>query len=87
MVIISLYLFTKTVNAQDANDRIKIVASVEVERGDTLWSIAEKFKTDEYSDINEYIMEIKASNGLTTDDIHTGHYLIVPYYVDANSPY
>ena len=28
-------------------------------------------------------MEIKASNGLTTNDIHTGHYLIVPYYVDA----
>ena len=39
--------------------------------------------TDDYDDINEYILEVKNTNGLSTDTIHAGHYLIVPYYVDA----
>ena len=32
-------------------------------------------------DIDELIEEIKISNGMTTDTIHAGHYLIVPHYV------
>jgi hypothetical protein len=39
--------------------------------------------TDEYDDMNEYIKEIKDSNGMDSDDIHVGNFIIVPYYVDA----
>ncbi len=85
LIIVSLLIFSKTVTAEGDRDRIKIVASIEIKKGDTLWTIAEDYMTDDYDNINEYILEIKRSNSLSTDTIHTGHYLIVPYYVDAGN--
>lgn len=85
VLIVSLFIFSKTVTAERDTDRVKIVASIEIKKGDTLWTIAEDYMTDDYDDINEYILEIKNSNGLSTDTIHAGHYLIVPYYVDAGN--
>lgn len=60
--------------------RVKQVISMEIQKGDTLWSIAREYITDEYDSMNEYIREIKASNGLVSDTIHAGAYLIIPYY-------
>jgi LysM repeat protein len=64
--------------------RIKQVISLEIQKGDTLWSIAKEHITDDYNSIDDYIQEIKASNGLTSDTIHEGAYLIVPYYTSIN---
>lgn len=83
LILFSLYFFSKTVTAQRDGERAKIVTSIEVKKGDTLWSIASRYITDEYDDINDYIDELKDSNGLTSDTIHAGSYIIVPYYVDA----
>ncbi len=85
VVIFSVFFITKTVTAQRAMDRTKLVTTVEVKKGDTLWSIASTYFTEEYNDLNEYIDEIKDSNGLVTDDIHAGNYIIVPYYADASN--
>lgn len=84
VVLFSVLFITKTVTAQRDGNRAKLVTSIEVENGDTLWSIASDFISDEYNDMNEYISEIKVSNGMTSDDIHVGNYIIVPYYVDAS---
>lgn len=54
--------------------------SVEIKAGDTLWTIAEEHMSAEYNDINDYIKEIKKVNGIYSDTIHAGNYLIVPYY-------
>jgi hypothetical protein len=86
VVIFSVFFITKTVTAQRAADRTKLVTTVEVKKGDTLWDIASLYFTDEYDDLNEYIKEIKDSNGLVSDDIHAGNYIIIPYYVDASEP-
>jgi hypothetical protein len=85
LVILSVFFITKTVTAQRSIDRTKLVTSIEVKKGDTLWSIASEYVTDEYNDLNEYIDEIKNSNGMVSDEIHTGNYIIVPYYVDASN--
>lgn len=85
LILLSVSFITKTVTAQNSNMRTKLVASVEIQKGDTLWSIAADYITDEYNDMNEYIKEIKASNGLVSDEIHAGNYIIVPYYSDASS--
>jgi cell division protein YceG involved in septum cleavage len=84
VVIFSVFFITKTVTAQRAADRTKQVTTVEVKKGDTLWDIASLYFTDEYDDLNEYIEEIKDSNGLVSDEIHAGNYIIIPYYADAS---
>jgi LysM repeat protein len=68
------------VTAEKSIQRDKTVISVRIEKGDSLWSIASNYITDEYENINDYITEIKKSNGLVTDTIHEGRYIIVPYY-------
>ena len=57
---------------------------MEIQRGDTLWSIASTYISDEYKDLNEYIDEIMISNGMSSDIIQAGKYIIVPYYADAS---
>jgi LysM repeat protein len=84
-VIFSVGFISKTVKAQKSIERIKLVTSVEVEKGDTLWSIASEYISDEYADMNEYIEEIRDSNNLASDEIHTGNFIIVPYYADASN--
>lgn len=87
--IILFFIFIKLdvtdVSADESLKREKVVTSIKIEKGDTLWSIAENFITDEYSDMNEYIEEIKKSNGLVSDTIHDGNYIIVPYYSTGNT--
>lgn len=79
-IILSLSIITTKVTAERALEREKTVTSVKIEKGDSLWSIASHYFTDEYKDMNVYIEEIKFSNGLTSDTIHEGRYIIVPYY-------
>jgi len=83
VILFSVCFITKTVTAQRDTDRIKLVRSIEVKKGDSLWSIASDYITDDYDDMNEYIEEIKYSNGMASDDIHVGNFIIVPYYAEA----
>ena len=84
IVLLVTFIFTtKTVTAKREIDRVKQVTSIQIQKGDTLWSIATRYISDEYKDVNEYIAEIMHSNGLASEDIHTGNYIIVPYYADA----
>ncbi len=53
--------------------------SVQVMQGDTLWSIAEDYRTGNYT-TKALVEEIKWTNGLGGDKIMAGSYLIVPYY-------
>lgn len=84
LLLISIGFITKTVTAQRSGKRVKLITSVEIQAGDTLWSIASAYMSDEYDSINDYIDEIRDSNGMASDEIHTGNYIIVPYYADAS---
>ena len=65
---------------KEAPTSYKYYKSIEIQEGDTLWGIAEKYMIDEYASVSDYIEELKAINGLTSDDIQEGHYLTVVYY-------
>lgn len=58
----------------------KYYTSIRVDGGDTLWEIAEEYRTEEYEDINSYIDEVKKINHLSTSKITDGMYLCIPYY-------
>ncbi len=81
----SVFFMTKTVTAQREGERVKKVTSIQIKQGDTLWDIAARYMSEEYDDLNEYIEEIKNSNGMVSDEIHSGNFIIVPYYTDAAS--
>lgn len=54
--------------------------SIEIQKGDSLWSIAQTYCSSQWNSIEDYIKEVKEFNGLHTDEITAGHYIAVPYY-------
>ncbi len=62
----------------------KQYVSVRVEKGDTIYDIASEHMNGGYADINDYVDEIVSVNGLSSETIHTGEYITVPYYVSAS---
>ena len=61
-------------------DRCKYYTSIEVSVGDSLWSIAEEYMDAGNQSVYDYIDEIKEINGLKSDQIRAGEYLMVSYY-------
>lgn len=76
--MISFSFFTADVHSSP--DIKKIYKSIEVEYGDTLWSIALEYYNKEITSIEDYIDEIKDINSLTSSKINSGNYLIVMEY-------
>lgn len=58
----------------------KYYTSVEIEEGDNLWSIADRYRANSGKSAEEYVKELKRINQLGEDIIYPGHYLAVPYY-------
>lgn len=58
----------------------KLYKSIQVESGDTLWDIAERYNLCSDLTREQYINEIKTLNNLTNDEIHSGEYIVVSYY-------
>ena len=59
---------------------IKDFICIEISEGDTLWSIADTYISEEYSSVDEYVKEVKELNNLSSDKIFCGATLVVPYF-------
>ncbi|MDO4978114.1 MAG: LysM peptidoglycan-binding domain-containing protein, partial [Eubacteriales bacterium] len=85
MILIGSYMaietvcFSPEVNAEECLSELKYKV-VEIQYGDTLWSIAKENMNPGFYDINEYIAEIKECNQLCSDQITRGCSLLIPYY-------
>lgn len=63
------------------SDQFKYYTSINIEKGDTLWSIASDYVNVNGSNtINNYVNDLKEINNLQTDCIYQGQNLIVYYY-------
>lgn len=82
-VLLFMFLFYMKNTAVSAKDSLSDVKYkvVEIHSGDSLWSVANDNMNPGFSDIYEYIHEIKKCNNLNTDQITSGCYLMIPYYV------
>lgn len=83
IVIAFVLLFATTVKtgaAEQETGRTKYYKSIQVDAGETLWSIAQDNITSEYSDMEAYIREVKAINDLRDNRIYTDQNICVPYY-------
>lgn len=54
--------------------------TVEVEEGDSLWKIAERYNKNSGMDTRVYVRELKAMNRLSCDRIDAGDCLLVMYF-------
>lgn len=82
MLVVACFLLTGTIRAQAASTEAsyKYYTSICIRKGDTLWSIANTYMSDEYHDIHEYIQEVRELNHIEDSEIHYGQYITVPYY-------
>ena len=51
--------------------------AVEINDGDTLWEVAEKYAPDA-KEIRRFVYEIRNVNSLDTPDLSVGQYILVP---------
>lgn len=78
---ISFLSFSTEANDMEHQPSYKYYKSIEISKGDTLWSIAnDNFDPDHYKNIYDYVAEVKKMNALASDTIIAGSYIIVPYY-------
>ena len=70
-------------NARSASDiqEYKYYTSYELEKGDTLWSIASDNYNKQYDSISSYMEEICIVNSISEDaTLYAGMNLVIPYY-------
>lgn len=83
ILAISLLFISISTEANDMEHQpsYKYYKSIQISKGDTLWSIAnDNYDSAHYKDINEYVTEVKQLNSLASDNIVAGSHIIVPYY-------
>ena len=74
-------LFIRVLAKEEYKPKIyKYYTSIEIQEGDTLWSIACQYADEEFISITEYIEELRYMNQLSSDRIFEGHYLTISYY-------
>ena len=72
-------IFSSAKNPESDLPKNKYYKSIEIESGDSLWSIAQEY-CEPHADVREYVNELKELNSLTSSDIHAGQHLVVTYY-------
>lgn len=67
----------------EAQNIEKYYTSIEIQSGDSLWSIAEMYAENSGLTTAQYIKELKSMNSLKEDTIHSGQFLTVMYFVST----
>ena len=63
-----------------AKKAVPYYTSVQLESGDSLWSLAAKYNHNSGLSTDEYIQKLRNINQLKSDLIHAGQYVTVVYY-------
>ena len=77
----SYYSLTSAASTDTDDIGYKYFTSIQVENGDTLWSIADEYAdAKHYASNKEYIEEVKRMNKMNSDKLVSGQYIVIPYY-------
>lgn len=74
-------VFSREVKAVEQTAGMKYYTSIQIDHGDSLWSIADEYCDNHYSSRGAYVKEVASINGIGMyDKLLCGEYLVVPYY-------
>lgn len=81
-LIVLLLLPERAAYAENTSAKTYSITSVQIEEGDSLWSLASEYYTEEFDSVNAYISEIKRMNGLSSDVLYAGNYILIPQFTE-----
>jgi len=80
-LVVLFVLPERAASAGNNTGKTYTITSVQIEEGDSLWSLASEYYTEEFSSVSAYISEIKRMNGLSSDTLYAGSYLVIPRFI------
>ena len=88
-ILIVFYIFGVDTSAHSIEEQpeYKYFTNYELSSGDTLWSIAEEYRDEHYTTIEDYINEVCLINSISKESrLISGTNLIIPYYSHTFMP-
>lgn len=86
-VMVLSCLFGKTLVVASGEEKGPVYnryyTNIEVQKGDSLWSIAEAYNKNSGMEIREYISEIRRMNHMVSDEIKAGDALMIVYFSET----
>ena len=78
-LLFSIILFTNKAAAENSRQVYTYYTSYQIQSGDTLWTIADKFMGPDYTNKKDFIDNIKTLNHLGDGHITEGKFLVIEY--------
>lgn len=80
ITVLIVLLFTSNNSVAQADEMvIETYRSEVIQPGDSLWSFAEEYRLPDMS-VEEYMIEIRRINRMSSNELVSGEYLILPIY-------
>ncbi len=82
-VCIILFSNHSVTNASESGNNVQLTKyykTITIEQGDTLWSIAQEYKSGDYKTTQDYVNELISMNGLHSEQITSGQKLVIAYF-------
>ncbi len=80
LLTVSYHAILSEATAKDKDISYKYYTSIEIQYGDSLWSLAKEYAGEEYASAEDYVHEVMQINHLREENLIAGQYLIIPYY-------
>ena len=81
LLILGSSTYVAFAKSDNQHEPVKQYISIQIQSGETLWSIASEYVKDTNVSKEEYIAEVTSVNNLKDSQIHSGQYIIIPEYV------
>ena len=81
LFLVVLFVLPERAAAAGDSSSTYCITSVQIEEGDSLWALASEYFSEEFVSITDYIEEIKRMNGLSSDTLYAGNYILIPCYI------
>lgn len=82
--IVTIVVLSGTAQAKEDSGLNKYYKTIDIQSGDTLWSIA-LVNSEGYGSINDYIIEVKELNSIGDGNITAGMKLLIPYMTEQSA--